>query len=274
VTVDLIPWAAPGPYRVAFSTRVGGVSEGQYGSLNIGALTADAPAAPPENRRRLLEALGADPERATMARQVHGARVLPARPTGVVTPGEAGAGAYDECDGLWTAEPGQGLLLVTADCVPIALVRTEPAAADTAAAEAADRPGHGGTPSSGPALALLHAGWRGLLAGVVEQGVRALGGGPHPGAARLAAAIGPCIGPCCFEVGDEVAVPFREAFGKDSVRDGRADLPLAVERALHGAGVTRIHRTDLCTACNPQLFFSHRRDAGLTGRQGVVGVIG
>ena len=273
MTVDLIPWDAPGPYRIAFSTRAGGVSDGPYDSLNIGALTADAPTAPPENRRRLLEALGADPERATMARQVHGMRVLPARPTGVVTPGEAGAAAYDECDGLWTAKPGQALLLVTADCVPIALVRSEPAAADPGAG-AADRPGPAALPSSGPALALLHAGWRGLLGGVVEQGVRSLGGGTHPGAARLAAAIGPCIGPCCFEVGDDVADPFREAFGKDSVRDGHADLPLAVERALHSAGVTHIHRTDLCTACNPRLFFSHRRDAGLTGRQGVVGVIG
>lgn len=259
VAVDPIRWDVPGPYAVAFSTRVGGVSAGPYASLNIGALTADDPAAVVENRRRLLAAVGADPERATMARQVHGARVVRARPTGVTTPGPEGAAAYDECDGLWTADAAQPLLLVTADCVPIALARLTRA---------------GDSPAPGPGLALLHAGWRGLLAGIVEQGVRSLGGGPHPGAARLAACIGPAIGPCCYEVGDEVAGPFREAFGKDIVRDGRLDLHTAVERALRTAGVQRIQRIDLCTACHPQQLFSHRRDDGLTGRQGVVGLIG
>lgn len=271
MTVDAIRWDVPGPYRVAFSTRVGGVSGGVYDSLNIGALTADVPADVVENRRRLCAAIEADPGRTTMARQQHGQRVVRARPTGVLASGPAAAEAYDECDGLWTSDPGQGLLLVTADCVPVALARTSAAEPATSAGTAAPRPG---AVAAGPALALLHAGWRGLLAGIVEQGVRSLGGGPHAGAARLAAAIGPCIGPCCYDVGEDVAAPFREAFGKDSVRDGRADLPLAVERALRSAGVTRIHRVDLCTACDASRFFSHRRDHGLTGRQGVVGVIG
>jgi copper oxidase (laccase) domain-containing protein len=273
VTPEPIRWDAPGPYRVAFSTRVGGVSAGPYDSLNLGTLTDDDPAAVVENRSRLCTSVGADPATATMARQQHGGRVCRARPTGVVAPGAAAADAYDACDGLFTTDPGQGLLLVTADCVPIALVRA------TAAPGTGGEPGNGlaasaaAAPAPAPGLALLHAGWRGLLAGIVDQGIRALGGGPHPGAAPLAAAIGPSIGPCCYRVGDDVAAPFREAFGKDIVSGGHLDLPTAVERALRMAGVNRIRRFDRCTACNGDLFFSHRRDAGVTGRQGVIGVI-
>ena len=117
-----------------------------------------------------------------------------------------------------------------------------------------------------PAAAALHVGWRGLLAGIVQSGASALGG-------TLAAAIGPGIGPCCYEVGEEVAAPFRERFGDDVVRDGRLDLWTAAERALRAAGVEDVHRTDLCTCCNPELFFSHRRDDGRTGRQGMIAYV-
>ena len=118
-----------------------------------------------------------------------------------------------------------------------------------------------------PAVAVLHAGWRGLLDGIAAAGVAALGG-------RVAAAIGPAIGPCCYEVGEEVAEPYRARFGVDLV-DGRRRLDLwtAAERALREAGVERIERVDLCTSCNPELFFSHRRDRGLTGRQGVAALV-
>ena len=115
-----------------------------------------------------------------------------------------------------------------------------------------------------PALAVLHVGWRGLLAGIVEAGAKALGTGP------LAAAIGPGIGPCCYEVGEEVAEPFRRAYGDNVVADGKLDLWSAAARALHAAGCDEVERTDLCTYCHPQLFFSHRREKGRTGRQGVV----
>jgi YfiH family protein len=138
------------------------------------------------------------------------------------------------------------MLLLTADCMPIAIAR-----------------GDGGA----PALGILHAGWRGLLAGIVATGVRALG------ARRLAAAIGPSIGPCCYEVGDEVATPFREAFGEDVVRDGKLDLWTSAERALRAAGVEHVERFDLCTACSAERFFSHRRDHGKTGRQGVIAYV-
>jgi YfiH family protein len=241
VTLDLIGWDAPGPYRVDFSTRQGGVSEGPFESLNIGIRTDDEPARVVENRTRLCAAVGVDRDGATMAWQRHGTIVRRAEPRGVVTPGTV----YDHCDGLWSDVRGQGMLLLTADCLPIAIVRT------------------GGTK---PALAILHAGWRGLLGGIVSLGVRTLG-------APVAAVIGPAIGPCCYEVGEEVAEPFREAFGPDVAREGTLDLWTSAERALRAAGCERVDRFDICTACHPDRFFSHRRDRGQTGRQGVIAAV-
>ena len=240
--LSLIEWDAPGPYRVAFSTRIGGVSEGEFASLNLGILTEDDPARVVVNRTRLCEAVGADPDGATMAWQRHGATVTRAQPRGIVTPGTV----YDHCDGLWSDAPGRAMLLLTADCMPIAIARAE------------------GVP---PAVEILHAGWRGLLAGIVAAGVRALG------SRALVAAIGPSIGPCCYEVGGEVASPFRQAFGDDVVRDGTLDLWTAAERALRAAGVEHVERFDVCTACNGERFFSHRRDHAKTGRQGVIAYI-
>jgi hypothetical protein len=238
--VRLLRWeGAPEGVRAAFSTREGGVSEGPYRSLNLGVLTGDEPGRVVENRRRLCEAAGVDPERATMAFQVHGAAVREATPTGVVTPGTD----YERSDGLWTDRPGQGLMLVTADCLPIALARTD-----------------------GSRLVVLHAGWRGLLAGIVEAGSDAARG-------ETVAAIGPGIGPCCYEVGEEVAAPFRERFGPDVAPDGRLDLALAAGRALEAAGVVRVERVGGCTCCDPDAYFSHRRDRGTTGRQGIVAAL-
>jgi hypothetical protein len=85
--------------------------------------------------------------------------------------------------------------------------------------------------------------------------------------------IGPGIGPCCYEVGEEVAAPFRERFGDDVMRDGRLDLWTSAERALRAAGVAHVERVDRCTACEPETFFSHRRDRGRTGRQGVIAYV-
>jgi polyphenol oxidase len=240
--VSLIEWAAPGPYRVAFSTRLGGVSDGPFESLNLGIRTEDDPARVVENRIRLCDAVAGDADGATMAWQRHGATVSRAQPRGIVTPGTV----YDHCDGLWSDEQGRAMLLLTADCLPIAIARTD-----------------GRT----PAVSILHAGWRGLLAGIAAAGVRALGGG------GVAAAIGPAIGPCCYEVGDEVATPFREAFGDDVVRDGKLDLWTSAERALRAAGCERVERFDLCTSCHGDRFFSHRRDHGKTGRQGVIAYV-
>jgi YfiH family protein len=238
----LIDWAAPGPYRVAFSTRIGGVSEAEFASLNLGILTDDDPARVIVNRTRLCEAVGADPDGATMAWQRHGRTVTRAQPRGIVTPGTV----YDHCDGLWSDEPGRAMLLLTADCMPIAIARSD---------------------GLRPAVEILHAGWRGLLAGIVAAGVRALG------SRKLTAAIGPSIGPCCYEVGEEVTVPFREAFGEDVARDGRLDLWTSAERALRAAGVEQVERCNLCTSCDGHRFFSHRRDHGRTGRQGVIAYV-
>jgi polyphenol oxidase len=225
--IEVIRWEAPGPYEVAFSTRRGGVSESPYASLNLGLKTDDDPEHVAENRRRLCAEVGAEPEWISMTRQRHSATVHRAAP-----------GELPEGDGVWTDEPSEAVLQLTADCVPIAIARIDGV----------------------PAVAVLHAGWRGLLAGIVAAGVEALGTGP------VAAAVGPSIGPCCYEVGPEVAGPF----GADVMRGRNLDLWAASERALRAAGVERIERIDLCTACNPDLFFSHRRDRGVTGRQGVI----
>jgi polyphenol oxidase len=233
--LPLMRWEAPGPYAVAFSTRRGGVSEGPYASLNLGLLTGDEPARVLENRRRLCLEVGADSERLAMNVQQHSATFHRARPAGRGLPG----------DGLWSDEPGLPMLKLTADCLPIALARA-----------------NGRT----PALAVLHAGWRGLLEGVVAAGAAALGG-------RLAAAVGPAIGPCCYEIGPEVSGPFVHRFGRDVVRGRRLDLWAAAERALRAAGCTSVERLDLCTACHGDLFFSHRRTGLPRGGQGVIGLV-
>ena len=231
--MTLFRWDCGPAYQVAFSTRVGGVSEGPFASLNLGKLTLDREEHVEENRRRLCAEVGADVEKLALNRQQHSAII-----------NRAVAGSRGEPgDGLWTDEPGVPMLKLTADCVPIALARED-----------------------GTALALLHAGWRGLLEGIIVAGVAPLGGTPR-------AAVGPAIGPCCYEVGPEVADPFRARFGPDVVSGRMLDLWTAAERAVRGAGVATIERFDVCTSCNPELFFSHRRDAGVTGRQGVVGVV-
>jgi YfiH family protein len=228
----VIRWQVEG-YEVAFTTRLGGVSEGPFASLNLGRKSGDDVERVDENRRIACEAIGADLERLALNFQVHSDRVLQA------ARGVRGGRA----DGLWTDEPGLPILAMSADCLPIAIARLG---------------------SDEPAVAVLHAGWRGLLAGIAEAGARAIRG------STLAAAIGPGIGPCCYAVGEEVAAPFRKRFGEDVVRDGRLDLWTSAERALRAAGVGQVERFDRCTACEPETFFSHRRDAGRTGRQGVI----
>ena len=235
MSAPLIQWDVPGPYQVAFSTRRGGVSEGAFESLNLGLLTHDDAGNVAENRRRLCAAVEADHQLLSMNKQVHTATVNRAEP------GRRG----EEGDGLWTDEPGQPMLKLTADCLPIALARV----------------------NGRPALALLHAGRRGLLGGIVEAGVTALGG-------KLVAVVGPGIGPCCYEVGDEIAADYRARFGGAALRGRNLDLWAVAERLLNDAGVGSVERVDLCTACNPEQFFSHRRDGPITGRQGVIGYVG
>ena len=226
----MIHWQAPGPYVVAFTTRFGGVSEGPYASLNLSA-RGDDPERVAENRRIACAALGLDAGRLAVNRQRHSPAVHRAEPGVREEPG----------DGLWSDEPGQPMLALAADCLPIAVATT-------------DGP---------PRLAVLHAGWRGLAEGVVEAGVRALGAAP------TAAVVGPAVGPCCYEVGAEVSA----RFDPDLTRNGVLDLWSAAERALRRAGVEAVERVDLCTRCNPELFFSHRRSGPARGAQGVIGAL-
>jgi YfiH family protein len=232
VSVELIRWDAPGPYHVVFSTRRGGVSEGPFATLNLGRRLGDVPERVDENRRLLCAEVGADPDRLTLNYQRHTAQV-----------NRAVAGRRGETgDGLWTDEPELPLMALGADCALIALARTN-----------GDR----------PAVGVLHAGRIGLLAGIAEAGVAALDG-------RVAAVVGPAIGPCCYEVGEEIAAPFRARFGADVVSGRKLDLWTSAERALREAGCASVERLDLCTACDPDRFFSYRRDGKPRGGHGVL----
>ena len=228
----MIRWDISGPYEVVFSTRVGGVSEGPYASLNLGRMTGDDVERVDENRRILCAEVGTEPDHLALNRQIHSSLVHRAEPGARGEPG----------DGLWTDERDLPILAFAADCLPIALVRSN---------------------GTHPAAAVLHAGWRGLLGGVVGAGVEALGG-------SLRACVGPAIGPCCYEVGPEVAEPFAAAYGADVLHGRNLDLWTSAERALQAAGVEQVERLDLCTACNPELFFSHRRTGKPRGVQGVI----
>lgn len=198
-------------------------------------MNGDDPERVDENRRRLCAALGADVERLTLNRQQHSATVHRAHAGRKGEPG----------DGLWTEEAGVPMLALAADCVTIAVARLD-----------GERSG----------LAVLHAGWRGLLDGVVEAAVAALGG-------RTAAVVGPAIGPCCYEVGPEVAEPFATRFGADVVRGRLLNLWTSADRALRAAECASVDRLDLCTRCNPDLFFSERRTGKPRGTHGVIGYV-
>lgn len=234
--------------RVAFTTRHGGVSEAPFSSLNLSFDSGDDAGRVRANRARALAAVGAGPETWTSARQVHGAGVTR------VGRGDRGAGvepgsSIPQVDALWTAEPGVTLVVRTADCVPILL-------ADP----------------SRPAIAVVHAGWRGAVAGVIGETIAAMGN-----AGSIIASIGPAIGPCCYEVGDEVAQAGRDAFGDAVVRTApggttHLDLWRAAAIALHRAGVRDVRPALLCTRCEPHRFYSHR--GGDTGRQGLLATIG
>jgi YfiH family protein len=216
----------------AFSSRVGGVSEPPFHSLNLGILNGDARAAVLENRRRLVDALGLDSSRVLMGLQVHGSEVLEHVAGQDPSPYSQPGSPMPEVDGHATSAPRLAPLVLVADCLPIALF------------------GPGG-------VAMLHCGWRGLAAGLVARGARMV--------RAETAAIGPGIGPCCYEVGPEVLGRF-EHLG--DVAGGRMlDLAEVARRQLRAAGVERIESAELCTSCEPDLFFSSRRDGPASGRQ-------
>jgi YfiH family protein len=215
----------PGAH-VRFTTRAGGVSKGPYASLNLGGWTDDDPCTVAENRRR-----AAAGRPLAFGRQVHGTRVL-------TVDGATADAAIADADGVATATSGVAALVLTADCLPVALA----------------------TPT---AIAVVHAGWRGLADGVLEAGVQAVRALDPAG--ELAAAIGPGAGGCCYEVGDEVAVRFPDVPRR---ADRTIDLKAIAAHRLRDAGAVEVLDVGRCTMCEPDVFFSHRASGGLTGRQG------
>jgi YfiH family protein len=237
--MDLVRSRLLAGFPHGFTTRAGGVSRPPYDALNLGGAVGDDPAAVEQNWSRLRQATGLGFAR---VRQVHGARVVRL---------DAPAAPSEEADAVVTAAPGVAATVSVADCVPVLLA----------------------DPVSG-AVAAVHAGWRGTLARVVAAAVAALRAeyGARPG--DLLAAIGPSIGPCCYEVSEDLARQFEAQLGPEAApRTGRPrphlDLWAANERVLRDAGVgaARVERLGRCTACEREVFFSHRRDAGTSGRQ-------
>ena len=232
----------------AFTTRVGGISDGPYGSLNLGPLTkgesTDHNTSVSENFRRLRKAIGAERTMRTMVKQVHGRGVWqpPAEPVRIEDTPEA--------DAMITDNPLHLLVIRVADCVPILLASKD-----------------------GRRVAAVHAGWRGIVAGVIPETVERFG-------PVAAAAIGPCISIDHFEVGEEVAAAFDEANLGDTVDRAthakpHADLRAAARLQLERAGVAGIDTTDRCTYRDADEFFSHRRDVthrgqATTGRMAAV----
>ncbi|MFZ0041474.1 MAG: peptidoglycan editing factor PgeF [Solirubrobacteraceae bacterium] len=217
--------------RAAFTTRRGGHSEGPYESLNLGLLTDDDPEAVRANRAAARAVLAAPALH--FVHQVHGADVRR------VTSREPEPAELPRVDGQVTDRDDLALAALVADCLPIAVA------------------GNG-------TVAMLHAGWRGLAAGVIAEGVRAMR--ELGGAGRLSAAIGPGAGPCCYEVGREVHAAFAEL--PEAHRGANLDLKAIAGRLLDDAGVQQIDDIGICTICSePELLFSHRRDRGTTGRQ-------
>jgi purine-nucleoside/S-methyl-5'-thioadenosine phosphorylase / adenosine deaminase len=230
--------------RHGFSTRLGGVSEGRYATLNVGAKWGDEPARVDENRRRLAAAAGFELARLYTAQQVHGATVVAVGATASV-PAPAAVAAV-EADALVATEPGAVVGVYTADCVPILL------------SDGAGR------------VAAVHAGWRGTVANIAAAAVEAL---VAAGARRdaLVAALGPSICARCFEVGEEVAAEF-DRVAPAAVHRATAgakphvDLHAANRALLERAGVARVDASPPCTRCDPRTYYSFRRDGARIGQ--------
>jgi YfiH family protein len=228
-----------------FSTRGGGRSKGPYRSLNLGILTDDDPALVAQNRELLAFGIGRDPSAFAIGLQVHGAQIerhsRPPKTSAYVQRGTT----LPRADGQATDDRRVTALVLVADCVPLVL-------------------------SAAGAIAAVHCGWRGVAAGVVGNAVEAVSDLARETDNGLRAVLGPGIGPCCYEVGKEVSEAFEARGLHAALTDGgRLDLAAAIRRELERAGVVpdSIWEPDLCTSCHAELFFSHRRDGGVTGRQ-------
>ena len=239
--------------RHGFSTRKGGVSRGHLASLNLrGAVpSGDNPEAVLENYRRFCNAIGTDVNAAVLSKQVHETTVR------ICTAADAGKGLFSErdytADALVTNVPGLPLTVFSADCGIILL----------------HDPVH-------QAIGAVHAGWRGCAAGIVEKAVQTMTAAYGTRPADLLAAIGPCIGQCCFETDDDVPAAMRAALGEDaeSYLEQRppkwhVDLAGLNRQWLLRAGLMpeQIETSGLCTGCHPELFWSHRKMGNARGAQ-------
>ena len=235
-------------FLVAFTERTGGASSGPFDSLNLSQVMGDHPDSVRRNRRAVVEGLGLGGAFA-LPEQVHGPRV--AR----VDASMGGAGFDDPtarvpaADGLVTVGPGIPLAVLTADCMAVAMA-------------------HPATET----FAVVHAGWRGLAAGIL-----AVAAAEFEEPSGVLVAIGPAIGPDHYEVGDEVIVQLRAASGAAVVAvrtNGRflLDLPSTAVAILRSLGIDQVEVAGACTACHPERFYSHRRDGVRTGRQALVAV--
>jgi YfiH family protein len=236
--MDLVSSALLAGFPHGFTTRQGGISAGHFESLNLGGGVGDEPSAVEANWGALASATGLVFAR---VRQVHGDRVFVAA---------APSAPEVEADAVLSTRPGIAACVSVADCVPILI----------------------GDPRSG-AVAAVHAGWRGTLAHVVARAVDALKQQASAQPSDLLAAIGPSIGPCCYDVSRDLAQAFRDDLGalvaEPRNSGSRVDLWLANETLLRKAGLDRdrIEVLGRCTSCESNAFFSHRRDHGKTGRQ-------
>lgn len=219
------------------STRLGGVSRTPWSSLNLGGHTGDDPAAVEENFRRLACAAGIKRERIATARQVHGTRVAH-----VCKPGVSEA-----CDALITDTPHLHLCIVTADCFPVVLLDTQR-----------------------PAIAAIHAGWKGAAGGIVGETLAAMTASFGTSPEKCRAWIGAGISGEHYEVGEEVAAALPEESRPAAGREGKflLDIAAALSRQLRQAGLeaTSIEISPFCSFRDAELFFSYRRDRGATGR--------
>jgi len=220
--VFVSPEPEPPGAKVWFFTRLGGVSDPPYDSLNVSKVVGDGGEAVAENLRRIQEAMGG--QLSAWVKQVAGDGVV--RVSEAVFAGEA--------DALVTDEHGFSLVVAVADCVPVALV------------------GERG-------VGMVHSGWRGTLAGVAAKAAQEMG---EP----VQAYIGPSIRGCCYEVSEELARTFAGRFGKEVVSGRYLSLQAAIRINLREAGVREIHDLGLCSGCRPDLFYSHRKQGPLTGR--------
>ena len=245
-----------GSLQQAVFTRQGGVSPAPFDSLNLSVSVPDDKARVYANRRRAYGIYGRDTDSVVHAHLVHGADV--AR----VSPADYGSW-ISNTDGIITNEPGCALTMNYADCTPIFLYDPQ-----------------------NQAIGLGHAGWLGTVRDLPGALVRAMAEAFDSDPEYLMAGIGPCIGPCCYEVGEPVISKVLAAFedgdsllvesGQGKANGGRPhfDLPQANRRNLERAGVKSIELSGLCTACRTDLFFSHRAEKGKTGRFGTILILG